>query len=317
MKKILVTGASGVVGRETLAALANMTSVHVTAFDKPTPHAKRTLTRSRSCDIIWGDITDTAAAAHAMKDIDVVIHLAAIIPPLAEKDPALAERVNVGGTRNIIRAANNGRDQLIIFASSVSVYGDRLSDPWIRVTDALSPGNDAYAKTKIQSESDLASSGRRCAIFRLNAVMYPTISMNSAMFHMPLATELEIITSADAGYAFAHAVEHPELAGRIFDLGGGPACRTTYREYIDNCFEVMGLGRGFLPESAFAKKDFHCGNYADSNVLNDILHHQRATIASHLIEMRAVLPRWKRAIAGMIKGVIRRRILRFSECAAE
>lgn len=316
MKHILVTGASGAVGRETLSALSAMSGVSVTAFDRPTAQAKRILKdHQEHCTVVWGDITDADAVRQAMTGIDAVIHLAAIIPPLAEKYPELAERVNIGGTRNIIHAAENGRDPLIIFASSVSVYGDRLANPWIRVGDPMKPGNDAYARTKIQCEAELARSGRRYTIFRLNAVMYPTISMNSAMFHMPLATEFEIVTSCDAGYAFAHAVEHPELIGRIFNLGGGPACRTTYREYINNCFDVMGLGRDFLPESAFASGGFHCGNYADSADLNEILRFQRASLATHLNDMRAVLPGWKRTLAGFVKGVIRRKILKYAEFA--
>ncbi|MBI4976564.1 MAG: NAD(P)-dependent oxidoreductase [Spirochaetes bacterium] len=315
MKQVLVTGAGGTVGREALKELVREGTWNVRVFEKRSKAVERVLAPfAGAIEIIWGDITDKTSVAAAMTGVDAVIHLAGIIPPLADIRPDLARRVNVGGTENIIAAAcASALNPFIIFASSVSVYGDRLKTPWIRVGDALAPGHDAYAGTKIAAEEALTGAMLRTAIFRLSAVMYPTIAMNPAMFHMPLDTSLEIVTSADTGYAFAHAIDHPELAGGIYNLGGGERCRTTYRTYINDCFEAMGLGRGFLPEKAFAVSDFHCGYYADSDVLNEALHFQRMTLTDHLAEMRAALPSWKRFFARMLRPVIRRQILRVSE----
>ena len=95
------------------------------------------------------------------------------------------------------------------------------------------------------------------------------------MFHVPLATALEIVTPRDCGQAFARALEVEGLEGRVFNLGGGPRGRTTYRELLDGMMEVHGLGRGLLPEEAFAEGNFHCGWYADSDELERLVGFQR------------------------------------------
>ena len=55
-------------------------------------------------EICWIDLTDRASLEACVQNVDGVIHLAAIIPPLADHQPALAERVNVQGTQNLIEA---------------------------------------------------------------------------------------------------------------------------------------------------------------------------------------------------------------------
>jgi len=58
----------------------------------------------------------------AVKGMDSVIHLAALMPHLCTEREKTME-VNVGGTRNVLEAlAEEGRDVQIVFSSSVSTY---------------------------------------------------------------------------------------------------------------------------------------------------------------------------------------------------
>ncbi|MBS2080471.1 GDP-mannose 4,6-dehydratase, partial [Mycobacterium tuberculosis] len=55
-----------------------------------------------------------------------VVHLAAIVSPPSYRNPALARRVNVGGTENLLAAcATLPRPPLFLMASSAAVYGSR------------------------------------------------------------------------------------------------------------------------------------------------------------------------------------------------
>jgi nucleoside-diphosphate-sugar epimerase len=70
-------------------------------------------------------LLDQIAAHH---DIDVVFHLAALLSTRGERDPELAHRVNVEGTLNVLRMAQNqssrlGRPVMVLFPSSIAVYG--------------------------------------------------------------------------------------------------------------------------------------------------------------------------------------------------
>jgi len=75
--------------------------------------------------IYYGNISKKEDVLPISKDIDFVIHLAAIIPPLADQQPELANKVNVGGTRNLINVLEeHSKNVFFLYASSVSVYGD-------------------------------------------------------------------------------------------------------------------------------------------------------------------------------------------------
>lgn len=61
------------------------------------------------------------------------------------------------------------------------------------------------------------------------------------MFRMPLDTDLEICTTGDVARALAAAVYKPAVVGRILDIAGGRACRTTYREYVGTILGMFGF----------------------------------------------------------------------------
>ena len=85
----------------------------------------------------------------AVSGQDVVVHLAFIIPTLSatgiqsERQPDLAYAVNVGGTRNLIAAAQEqDRPPRLIFSSSVHVYGptQHLAPPRTAAETPQPPG---------------------------------------------------------------------------------------------------------------------------------------------------------------------------------
>jgi nucleoside-diphosphate-sugar epimerase len=215
--------------------------------------------------------------ARVVDDVDAVIHLAALIPPRADHHPARAWAVNVGGTGNLLRALDLSRRRVrLIHTSSISVYGDRRSDPWIKVSDPLRPSpHDYYAETKIKGEELVRTSRTDWTVFRLTGVMSHRIGLDPLMFHMPLETPFEMITARDCAYALVQALDVLETHGQIYNLAGGPRCRSTFREYLDRHLSVMGLGEHFLPDDAFAEGNFHCAYYQDSDEPERLLGFQR------------------------------------------
>jgi len=78
-----------------------------------------------SVDFVEGDIRDVDLVARAMKDVDAVYHLAAIVSvPFSVKNPDLTFDVNAGGTLNLLRAAAEVGVSKFVFVSSCAVYGD-------------------------------------------------------------------------------------------------------------------------------------------------------------------------------------------------
>ena len=66
----------------------------------------------------------------------------------------------------------NSPNSFFVYSSSISVYGDRLQNPNIKVTDSLLPSQgDEYAVTKIEAERLIQNSALDWSIFRLAAVL--------------------------------------------------------------------------------------------------------------------------------------------------
>ena len=89
--------------------------------------------------------------------------------------------------------------------------------------------------------------------------------------------------------------------------------RTTYREFVHALFEVFGLGKDLLPESAFATRDFHCGYYADGDELDAITHHHRDRLEDLYGLFRASWPAPLRLLTRLGRPVARRVLLAQSD----
>ncbi|HHH53895.1 MAG TPA: NAD(P)-dependent oxidoreductase, partial [Bacteroidetes bacterium] len=246
---------------------------------------------------------------------DFVIHLAAIIPPLADKKPALSWKVNVEGTRNLIKGIEKySTNAFLLYSSSISVYGDRLKNPWIKVSDPLRPSEgDEYAKNKIEAEKIIQNSKLDWTIFRLTAIMGGH-QISELMFHMPLETPLEIATPEDTARAFVHALnKRKQLSKKIFNLGGGEKCRIIYKDFLKRSFEISGLGKLNFPHKTFAEKNFHCGYYADGDELENILHFRKDTIDTYFEKQKKKTNTIQKFLTGIFKKPILKHLKNKSE----
>lgn len=312
---ILVTGASGTVGFEVLKQLLEKENYNVFVFDKKTKLSEEKLEPlAHQMVLLYGDISNPKDL-ESLKNIDAVIHLAAIIPPLADEHPELAQKVNTVGTLNLIhQLEKHSPNAFFMYSSSISVYGDRIENPYIEVGDALIPSEgDAYAKTKILAERSLKESKLDWTIFRLAAIM-GNHKMSKLMFHQPLNTALEIATPRDTARAFVNGIEEQlELSKRIFNLGGGESCRISYEHFLERSFAIFGLGKLSFPEHSFADKNFHCGFYADGDALEEIVHFRQDSLEDYFKMEAEKVSVVKKAAASIFKVPIKWYLLKQSE----
>jgi nucleoside-diphosphate-sugar epimerase len=124
---VLVTGANGEIGRSLLRALAEQGSHDLVTLDlTPLADDLRALVgASYVGNIMDRNLLDQLAALH---EVDMVFHLAALLSTRGERNPELAHQINVEGTLNVLRVAQNqssrlGRPVRFLFPSSIAVYG--------------------------------------------------------------------------------------------------------------------------------------------------------------------------------------------------
>lgn len=315
-KRILLTGASGTVGLETLQHLVQHTDYEITVFDVKNQKTVKKLAPFRSrVEIVYGDICNRDEVLKAAHNKDFAIHLAAVIPPLADINPELANSVNVKGTENLIYALEkNSPHCYLIFSSSISVYGDRMKNPEISITDILQPSpGDQYGETKVLCESLIQQSKLSWSIFRLAAIM-GNHKISKLMFHMPLETPMEICTPQDTGRAFAKAIEHhKKLEKQIFNLGGGEDCVILYQYFLDKMFAEFGLGKADFPKKAFAEKNFHCGILKDGDDLDNILGFRQQNLKDYFEIVREKIHPLQKKFTFLFRSIIKKWLLSQSE----
>ena len=115
--KIMITGGSGFLGSHIADALTDA-GCDVLIFDLKTSKYLK-----KNQKMHTGDILDANGLNRAMKDVDIVFHLAALADvDVAHNKPFEAMRINVLGTTNVLEAARINRVNRVIFASTIYVY---------------------------------------------------------------------------------------------------------------------------------------------------------------------------------------------------
>jgi nucleoside-diphosphate-sugar epimerase len=318
-KKILLTGASGTVGKEIFKELiSRIEEFEISLLLRPSRKNKRHFKPwKKIVNIIWGDIQNYDDVEKAVSNNDIIIHAAGVLPDIALYNPDLTKRTNIGGTSNVLDAIKAQKNvPKIIYTSSAAVYGKGLEKSAIKVSDpVISNPKDVYTYTKIESEKLIANSGVDYCIFRISYVTsVDMLRFRPIMFHIPLDSWLEIIHAKDVALAIVNAVESDEIWGKMFNIGGGKDAWIQYRENLSDYYEIMGFGRGFLPETAFAKEGLYCGIFdpQETQDLQNLLNYQRHTIQDFYYEVKKWIG-FKRYLTPIIKPIARWYILRKSE----
>jgi nucleoside-diphosphate-sugar epimerase len=168
---VLVTGAFGQVGKRCIEILLGRGHT-VIAMDLRTDRSATVLTdladleHSQPGTLIpaYTDLVDAAAVAGVVSrhQPGAIVHLAAIVSPPSYRNPRLARKVNVDGTRNVVAAAQTlSEPPLIVFASSAAVYGSRNPYRHPERITADTPVNpiDQYGEDKVLAEAIVVESG--------------------------------------------------------------------------------------------------------------------------------------------------------------
>ena len=282
--KILLTGAFGNIGFSTLQELLKQ-GHSVRSFDLKN---RQTQNKARQVagktEIIWGDIRDVRQVAGLVVGQDVIVHVAAILPPDLDERPEEAFAVNVEGTRFLLDAAmKQPKPPKFLFSSSLDVFGCTQDQPPPRkVTDPVA-ATDAYTAHKLQDEEMIKTSGLTWSIYRF-ADVPPLVSRkpHPIMFRVPLNTRFDMLHTADAGLAIANGLAHDEIWGRVWLIGGGPHCQVYYRDYLERMMDIMGIGK--LPEEAFGHEPY-CTDWLDSEESEKLLRYQRHSFDDILADL--------------------------------
>jgi len=241
-KNVLVTGASGFIGSHLAENLVNQ-EANVRAFVRYNSRGESGLlsflppeTFSK-IDIVAGDLRDLVAVTMAMKDIDIVLHLGALIAiPYSYKHPVNVVDTNIIGTMNVLLASRETKVKRIVHTSTSEVYGTALRVP----IDESHPlqGQSPYSASKISADK-LAESFYRSYDLPVvtlrpfntygprqsTRAVIPTIITQAltkdVVFLGNLDATRDLTYVSDTVAGFLCAGETPGIEGGTFNLGVG------------------------------------------------------------------------------------------------
>ncbi len=185
---------------------------------------------------VVADTGDRPALLEAMRDVTVVVHMAALLHVVDPSPELEAEywRVNVEGTRCVMDVARATGVQRVVFMSSICVYGVQNGP----VDEETRPNPDSrYATTKRQAEELVldarSEEGRPLGVvLRLGAVYGPGIKGNYHRLARAVArgrfialgagaNRRTLVFEEDAARAIVIAATHPKAAGRVYNVTDG------------------------------------------------------------------------------------------------
>ncbi len=242
INRILITGAAGYIG-SVLTRMLLERGYYVKALDilRFGGESLLELMNYENFTFIRGDVRDSYLLDSVLKDIDMVVHLAAIVgDPACKKEPRLAREVNLDATKQLYNLAQKHGVKRFVFASTCSNYG-KMADPGAFV-DEHSPLRPVslYAETKVEAELFLLGQNRSnickpvvlrfATVYGISPRMRFDLTVNEFTRELALGRELVVYGEqfwrpychvVDLARSIVLALESPEakVAFEVFNVG--------------------------------------------------------------------------------------------------
>jgi len=280
LKKVLVTGASGSIGLYVIKYLLSEGKYEITALDlKNKKTIKRLKKYSKRINVIYGDVTDRVLMEALVRDHDVVIHLASVMPPMGEFSKKIGEVIEYNGTENIIKAINYyNQNCYLIYASTTSLYNDQI----VTINDKINEKNlSNYSLNKYNTENLIKKKLRNYTILRLPLVLNNVVD-ESFIFNVKKNTLIEVTTNIDAAYAFVKTIDYKKsLNKKTFNVGLGLNGRVIYNDILKNILKYEGISFRYILSRVFLEKNYHSPILNDSEELEKIIHYQNDSLYNY------------------------------------
>lgn len=283
-KTVCITGATGTMGMATLKQfLKRQDRFRLKLLIRDTQQDRKIIApyvNNDRIDIIYGDLKDANIIEQCVSATDYVLHIGAMVSPMADRYPEETLQVNYGSTIKIIEAIkkqDNADEIALVFIGTIAETGCRMPPiHWGRVGDPIKGSMfDYYATSKIAAERAVFESGLKKWVSIRQTGMLPTVrAQHPIMFHQNLHNVLEWVTADESGMLMANICEDwiPDHFWRkAYNVGGGEQWRMTAWQLIEINFAAMKRDfRAIFAPDDFALYNFHGHWFTDSDKLHAI-----------------------------------------------
>jgi len=253
---ILITGATGFVGSRLLE--------HALQQGFPVRRAlRRAVDDAVVGDLVVGDLTPDTNWREALRDIEVVVHLAARVHVMSDKvaDPLVEFRkVNTDATLNLARQAAQSGVKRFIYLSSIKVNGEETEPGESFSPDDEFVSTDPYGLSKYEAEKGLLALAKNTnmevVIIRPPLVYGPAVKANFASMinwvsrGVPLPfgavrNQRSLVALDNLVSFIIHCLTHPKAANEVFLVSDGEDVSTT--ELLQQVAKAFGKKPFLIP----------------------------------------------------------------------
>lgn len=260
---ILVTGANGLVGSFLCKELIGK-GYKVKALIRKNSDVTLLKEFADKLEIHFGDLNDVGSLIDAIKDVECIVHTAAVISFWSKRKDQMFQ-ANVEGTRNIVNVALEHGIKKFIHISSVAAIGRKVTDAFITETNTWEESalNTRYAVTKHQAELEVS----RASEEGLNTVILnPSMILGPALKGTSTARLFEYVQQGNKFYTEGYMnfvdvrdvistiiffIENQSKSGERFILNGGII---RYKEFFDAVAEVLHVEPPKISAKPWMKK---------------------------------------------------------------
>jgi nucleoside-diphosphate-sugar epimerase len=249
-KPVLVTGATGFIGRRLVARLlAEGCAVRALVL----PDESIAGLPEGAVEIVRGSVTDRAEVDRAVDGMDLVFHLAAVVGDWA--DEGLFRAVTVGGTRSVLSAAA-AQGARAVLASSIVVYGDAIGRGECGEDHPFGGALGHYSRSKQEQEriafhladtKDLRVTALRLAnVYGPGSRPWVEMAIDQLKSGAPSLIDggrknAGLCHVDNAAAAFVLAARTDAAVGRAYNVADGSDI--TWRRYFEDLARIAGCRR--------------------------------------------------------------------------
>ncbi len=282
-QKLLITGGLGYVGGRLIKQLTSRPNLSLRIT---TRRANDTIPAwTHTLDLAQTDLENLKTLSKALDGVHTVVHLAALNAHECSADEALAERINVGGTRRLVDLAAKRNVQRIVYLSTAHVYASPLQG---LITEETPTTNlHPYAATHRRAE-DLVLEGAvpatvirlsnafgppchagvNCWMLLVNDLCRQAVTQRKLMLRGNGLDQRDFVSLSNVTNGFKHLLNLPQNLwnGEIFNFGSGKSCSVIEMAELiaERCQELfgfrtrikLGAGEDNYPSLSFSNQRF-------------------------------------------------------------
>jgi dihydroflavonol-4-reductase len=244
MSVTLVTGGTGIVGNSVIQELLRRGRA-VRALVRSVERARPVV--PAGCELVAGDVTDPASLRAAIAGCDVVYHSAGL-PEQWLRDAGVFDRVNVGGTENMITAALAAGVRRFVYTSTIDVFAAGTGEDFDESVVDPYPKGTVYERSKQRADRAVVAALDRGlpAVFLHPSAVYGPVLAGSPGVNDLLKRLTEgrapALLPGGMPYVYCHDVAAGHVAAEAAAVGERFILSERYATLVELATLVVELG---------------------------------------------------------------------------